>query len=87
MVDIEVSAYMKASQEIFSKDIINLFRYSIKDYCPFILRVIVRKGKCGTMDKCHVKSCIREIRFLIFCILATGKPVLDVGSKTVAIVI
>lgn len=85
MIDIEVTANMKADRAEFSEDINNLPRYSVEYYRPFVLRTAESKDKCDTMDKCHSEAHIGEIVFRVVCVAATGQLVLHVGSGSVAV--
>lgn len=55
MMDVEVTADMKAGRGELSKDIVNLLRNSVVDYRPLVQRKTESREECGSMDKCHWK--------------------------------
>lgn len=50
MMDIKVTAVMKAGIEKLSEDIIYCISYAIEVYRSFVLRAIESEDECGTMD-------------------------------------
>lgn len=72
---------------IFSKDIINLPKYSVEHYSFIILRTIQSENKTGTVNMYYVKAHIWEIRVLVFGVSAKWKPTLNIDAKSVVVVI
>lgn len=83
VMNIKITADMKATLGIFNDDIINRLIYSVDHYSSIILRTIQNENECHITDKCHAEAHIPKIRALVRCLSATGKTVFNIGVESV----